>query len=258
MAVTVHGHCGRHVINCQDVVNRLGHENVITQLQQMAEQIVLVLMKNSAQTTISYLLATKMIAAISQVRIRINQNQFLRLILYGISVLFFIPFAVSRSPRPSWIHIPFLVYQTQRFWFNMYMYKWLMVITTGNIQFQPCESVCVITAKHREGHLTRCWRQVIWVVKASGLGAEGPRFDPWQQHLVQLSISSKRWRGGHGKRGGTKVVVEAQKVKAENTISVGHCVIPLGKGLVPHCSGFEWDYKPRSILATHAFDLAQN
>ena len=29
--------------------------------------------------------------------------------------------------------------------------------------------------------------QLSRVVKASDLGAEGPRFEPWQQHLVQLS-----------------------------------------------------------------------
>ena len=33
-----------------------------------------------------------------------------------------------------------------------------------------------------------------------------------------------------------KLSVEAQLVIAENTISVGQCVIPLSKGLVPHCS----------------------
>ena len=49
-------------------------------------------------------------------------------------------------------------------------------------------------------------------------------------------IPSERWRDGHGNRVGAKLTVEAQVVKAENTISVGHCVIPLGKGLVPHCS----------------------
>ena len=47
-----------------------------------------------------------------------------------------------------------------------------------------------------------------------------------------------------------KLTVEAQLVIAENTISVGHCVIPSSKGLVPHCS-----VVMRSILATHAFDL---
>ena len=31
------------------------------------------------------------------------------------------------------------------------------------------------------------WGQLSRVVKASDLGAEGPRFEPWQQHLVQLS-----------------------------------------------------------------------
>ena len=43
-------------------------------------------------------------------------------------------------------------------------------------------------------------------------------------------------RGGHGNRVGAKLTVEARLVIAENTISVGHCVIPLSKGLVPHCS----------------------
>ena len=81
----------------------------------------------------------------------------------------------------------------------------------------------------RMGQLSR-------VVKASDLGAECPRFKPWQRHLVQLSLPSERWRGGHGNRVGTKLSVETQVVKAENTIFVGHCVIPLGKGIVPHCS----------------------
>ena len=40
---------------------------------------------------------------------------------------------------------------------------------------------------------------------------------------------------------------------AENMISVGHCVIPPGNGLVPQLFGC--DFKPRSILATQAFDL---
>ena len=53
------------------------------------------------------------------------------------------------------------------------------------------------------------------MVKASDLGAEGPRFKPWQQHLVQLSLPSERWRGGHGNRVGAKLNVEAQVVKAE-------------------------------------------
>ena len=44
------------------------------------------------------------------------------------------------------------------------------------------------------------------------------------------------WRGGHGNRVGAKLTVGAQVVKAENMIYVGHCVIPLGKGLVPQCS----------------------
>ena len=39
--------------------------------------------------------------------------------------------------------------------------------------------------------------QVSSVVKASYLGLQGPRFDPWQQHLVQMLEPSKRWRGGH-------------------------------------------------------------
>ena len=74
------------------------------------------------------------------------------------------------------------------------------------------------------------------MVKASYLGAEGPRFESWQQNLVQLSLTSEKWCGGLGNRVGAKLTVEAQEVKAENTISVGHCVIPFGKGLVPHCS----------------------
>ena len=58
----------------------------------------------------------------------------------------------------------------------------------------------------RRGQLSR-------VVKTSDLGAEGPRFEPWQQHLV--SLPSERWRGGHGNRVGAKLTVEAQVVKAE-------------------------------------------
>ena len=34
--------------------------------------------------------------------------------------------------------------------------------------------------------------QLSRVVKASALGAEGPRFEPWQQHLMQLSKPSER------------------------------------------------------------------
>ena len=74
------------------------------------------------------------------------------------------------------------------------------------------------------------------MVKASDMGTEGPRFEPWQQHLVKLSSSSERWRGSHGNRIGVKLTMEAQEVKAENTISVGHCVIILGKEIVPDCS----------------------
>ena len=44
----------------------------------------------------------------------------------------------------------------------------------------------------------------------------------------------------------------------ENMISVGHCVISIKKGT---CTSllrlFGWDYKPRSILASHAFDLVR-
>ena len=46
----------------------------------------------------------------------------------------------------------------------------------------------------------------------------------------------KRWRGGHGNRDRAKLTVEAQLVIKENMTSVGHCVIPLCKGFVPHCS----------------------
>ena len=67
------------------------------------------------------------------------------------------------------------------------------------------------------------------MVNTSDLDAEGPWFDPWQQLLVQLS------RDDHDNRVGAKLTVEAQLVIAEN-MSVVHCVIPLGKGLVPNCS----------------------
>ena len=52
-----------------------------------------------------------------------------------------------------------------------------------------------------------------------------------------------------------KLTVEAQEAKAEDMIYVGHCVIPLDNLIA---QSFGWDYKPRSILATHAFDLARN
>ena len=70
----------------------------------------------------------------------------------------------------------------------------------------------------------------------SDLGAEGPRFEPWQRHLVQLSYLLRGGAVAMVTELALKLTVEAQVVKAENTISVGHCVIPLGKGLVPHCS----------------------
>ena len=54
---------------------------------------------------------------------------------------------------------------------------------------------------------------------------------------------------------GAKHTVDAQFVIAENMISVGHWVIPSSRGLLPHCSDFGMDFKPRYILATHAFDL---
>ena len=52
----------------------------------------------------------------------------------------------------------------------------------------------------------------------------------------QLSEPSERLRSGHGSRVGAKLTVKAQFVIKENTISVGHCIIPLSEGLVPHCS----------------------
>ena len=43
-----------------------------------------------------------------------------------------------------------------------------------------------------------------------------------------------------------KLIVEAQDVKAENMISVGHCIIPLGKGyLYLIAQLFVLDYKLR-------------
>ena len=57
---------------------------------------------------------------------------------------------------------------------------------------------------------------------------------------------------------GAKLTVEAQLVIAESTISVGQCVIPLARDLYLIAQSFGWDYKPRSILATHAFDLSRN
>ena len=48
-----------------------------------------------------------------------------------------------------------------------------------------------------------------------------------------------------------KLIVEAKEVKAENTISVGHCAMPFGKGLEHHimiiAQSFGWDFK-QSIL----------
>ena len=50
---------------------------------------------------------------------------------------------------------------------------------------------------------------------------------------------------------GAKLAVEAQLVIAENMISVGHSII---KDLYLIAQTFGWNFKPRSILATHAFD----
>ena len=71
-------------------------------------------------------------------------------------------------------------------------------------------------------------RPLTWVQKVPG---SSPGSDIWCSCHTFWEV-----RGGHGYRVGAKLTVEAQVVKAENTISVGHCVIPLGKGLVPHCS----------------------
>ena len=53
---------------------------------------------------------------------------------------------------------------------------------------------------------------------------------------MQLSLPSERLRGGQCNQVGAKLTVEAQLVIAENTISVGQCVIPLSKGFVSHSS----------------------
>ena len=53
-----------------------------------------------------------------------------------------------------------------------------------------------------------------------------------------------------------KLTLEAQKVKAENKVSVDLCLIPLignTRNLYLIAQSFGWDFKPRSILATHAF-----
>ena len=54
--------------------------------------------------------------------------------------------------------------------------------------------------------------------------------------LIIRKVSTERWRGGHGNRVGAKLTAEAQKMNTENTISISHCVIPLGKGFLPPCS----------------------
>ena len=53
------------------------------------------------------------------------------------------------------------------------------------------------------------------------------------------------------------LTVEPKVVIAENTISVGHCVIPTGRDLNLIAQSFGWDLKPRSILATLTFDLVE-
>ena len=68
---------------------------------------------------------------------------------------------------------------------------------------------------------------VYWIRRLTGNPAVGIQFDLRQQLFVQLSQHTERWRGGHGNQVGAKLTVEAQLVIAENTVSVGHCVIPL-------------------------------
>ena len=63
------------------------------------------------------------------------------------------------------------------------------------------------------------------------------------------------WCGGHGYQIGAKLTVKAPLVIAENTISVGHCVISLTKELVPQISVIR--KRLRSTLATHSFDLVE-
>ena len=76
----------------------------------------------------------------------------------------------------------------------------------------------------RSRRLAEWLRRLAWVQKVPGS-------IPGSNLLMQLSQPFERWRGGHGNRVGTKITIEAQKVIAENTISVEHCVIPLRKGL---------------------------
>ena len=44
---------------------------------------------------------------------------------------------------------------------------------------------------------------------------------------IRYQVTNERWRGSHGNRVDAKLTVVAQVVKAESTIYVGHCVIPL-------------------------------
>ena len=62
------------------------------------------------------------------------------------------------------------------------------------------------------------WEQVSRVVNASALGVEVTRFDPVNNVWRSWEVAQRRE--------GAELTVEAQEVKSENTISVGHCVIP--------------------------------
>ena len=70
------------------------------------------------------------------------------------------------------------------------------------------------------------------MVKSPDFGAAGTRFDPRQQHLLSCH---NLLRGGAVTMvtDSLKLTVETQEVKADYKISVGHCVIPFGKGLLP-------------------------
>ena len=78
-------------------------------------------------------------------------------------------------------------------------------------------------------NLVEWLRRLTWVQKV-------PDSRPGSNIWCSWHNLFERWRGGYGNRVGAKLIVEAQVVKAESTISVGHCVIPVGKGLVPNCS----------------------
>ena len=110
-------------------------------------------------------------------------------------------------------------------WINGWMDGWMDGLINGWIDGWMDGLIDVwrdglINGWMKGDNLAECLRHLTWVQKVPGSSPE----------------PSERWRGGHGNWVDAKLTVETQEVKAENAISGGRCVIPLGKGLVPNCS----------------------